>query len=93
MGLDTVENEGISEKGCVEIEDWGFSVHFGWSSKKVLFTLYTYVLAKILQNVVNLGIQKLVSKITGIWTTSDKQWKVQKAGICWDFAQKIHFFS
>ena len=29
MGLDTVENEGISERGCVEIEDWGFSVHFG----------------------------------------------------------------
>ena len=26
----------------------------------------------------SLGIQKFVSKITGIWTTSDKQWKVQK---------------
>ena len=91
MGLDIFENEGISEKGCVEIEDWGFSVHFGWSSKKVLFTLYTYVLAKILQNVVNLGIQKLVSKITGIWTTSDKQWKVQKVEIWWAFVQKNTF--
>ena len=22
------EKEGTSEKGCVEIEDWGFSLHF-----------------------------------------------------------------
>ena len=29
MGLGIFENEGISEKRCVEIEDWGFSVHFG----------------------------------------------------------------
>ena len=29
MGLDIFENEGTSEKGCVEIEDSGFSVHFG----------------------------------------------------------------
>ena len=29
MGLDIFENEGTSEKGCIEIEDWGFSVHFG----------------------------------------------------------------
>ena len=34
----------------------------------------------------------LLSKITwGIWTTSDKQWKVQKAEIRWaTFVQKIH---
>ena len=29
MGLNIFENEGTSEKGCIEIEDWGFSVHFG----------------------------------------------------------------
>ena len=29
MGLDIFENEGTSEKGCAEIEEWGFSVHFG----------------------------------------------------------------
>ena len=29
MGLDIFENEEIPEKGCVEIEDWGFSVHLG----------------------------------------------------------------
>ena len=29
MGLDIFEDEGTSEKGCIEIEDWGFSVHFG----------------------------------------------------------------
>ena len=28
MGLDIFENEGTSEKGCVEIEDWDLSVHF-----------------------------------------------------------------
>ena len=27
MGLDIFKNEGTSEKGGVEIEDWGFSVH------------------------------------------------------------------
>ena len=28
MGLDIFENERTSDKGCVEIEDWGFfSVH------------------------------------------------------------------
>ena len=29
MDLDIFENEGISEKRCVEIEDSAFSVHFG----------------------------------------------------------------
>ena len=28
MGLNIFENEGTSEKGCVEIGDWGFSVYF-----------------------------------------------------------------
>ena len=28
MGLDIFEDEGTSEKGCIEIEHWGFSVHF-----------------------------------------------------------------
>ena len=28
MGLDIFENEGTSVKGCIEIEDWGFSVYF-----------------------------------------------------------------
>ena len=27
-GWDIIEKEETSEKGCVEIEDWGFSVHF-----------------------------------------------------------------
>ena len=38
------------EHRCVEIEEWGFSVHFYWGLKKIQFTLYTYVSAKILQN-------------------------------------------
>ena len=28
VGLDIFENEGTSEQGCVEIEDWDFSVQF-----------------------------------------------------------------
>ena len=39
MVLDILENEGISEKGCIEIENWDFSVHFGF--KKFQFTVYT----------------------------------------------------
>ena len=41
MGLDIFENEGKSEKGCVEIEDWGFSVHFvlGFQENSI-YTLY-----------------------------------------------------
>ena len=28
MVRDIFEKEGTSEKGCVELENWGFSVHF-----------------------------------------------------------------
>ena len=34
MGLDILENEGTSEKACIEIEYWGFSVHFGLGFKE-----------------------------------------------------------
>ena len=59
--------------------DWGF--------KKIPCALYTYVLAKILQNGKSLGIQKLLSKITGMWAT-DKQSKVQQVEIWWTFVQR-----
>ena len=39
MGLDIFENEWVSEKGCIEIEEWGFYVDFGF--KKIQFTVYT----------------------------------------------------
>ena len=39
MGLDILENGGVSEKGCIEIENSGFSVHFGF--KKIQFNVYT----------------------------------------------------
>ena len=47
MGLDIFENEGTSEKGCIEIEDWGFSVHFGLGFKKIPLTLDTYDLQDV----------------------------------------------
>ena len=42
MGLDVFENEGISEKkGCIEIEDWGFSVHSGLGfQENSIYTLH-----------------------------------------------------
>ena len=45
------EKEETSEKGCVEIKDWGYSLYIlYWGFKKTPFKLYIYVLAKILQN-------------------------------------------
>ena len=40
---DIYEKEGTSEKGCVEIEDWGFSLHFvlGFQENSI----YTYFLS------------------------------------------------
>ena len=53
MGLDIFENEGISEKRCVEIEDWGT---LDWDFKKIPFTIYN----KYYKMVKSLGMQKLV---------------------------------
>ena len=50
MGLDILENEGISEKECVEIEYWGFLYSLVSRKFNLLFTLCTYVVANILQN-------------------------------------------
>ena len=41
MDLDTFESEGLSKKGCVEIEDWGFSVDFGFGFQECsIYTLH-----------------------------------------------------
>ena len=41
MSLDIFDNEEISEKGCVEIEDWGFSVQFGFGfQENSIYTLH-----------------------------------------------------
>ena len=50
--------EGTSEKVCAEIERWGFFVYFVLGFEKIPFTLYTYLLAKFLDNVAK-SIQKL----------------------------------
>ena len=39
MDSDILENEGISEKGLIEIEKWGLSVRF--DCKKIQLTVYT----------------------------------------------------
>ena len=59
-----------------------FHVHF-----TIMFWLRYYKMVQILYKN-----WLLVSKIAwGIWTTSDKQWKVQKVEIRWvTFVQKIH---
>ena len=51
MGLEIFENEKTSEKSCVEIEDCGFSATFVLGFQvNYIYTLYTYVLSKILKN-------------------------------------------
>ena len=55
------KNGALKQKTEVSLQ-----LDFGLGFKKIPFTLYTYISAKILQNDANLGIQKLVSKITGI---------------------------
>ena len=41
MCLDIFENEDTSEKGCVEIEDWSFSVHFVFGfQENSIYTLH-----------------------------------------------------
>ena len=92
MALDIIENEGTSEKGnSVEIEDGGFSVHFGLGFQENSIYTWHLCFSSYYKMVQSLGIQKLVSKIEGIWTTSDKQWKVQKVETWWTFVQKNTF--
>ena len=64
-----------------------YTLWIGVSRKFHLHFIYTYVLVYKMV-VQSLSIQKLVSKITGTWATSDKQWKVQKVEIWWAFVQK-----
>ena len=54
-----------------------FHLHF-----TLMFHLRYYKLVR------SLGMQKLISKITGIWPTSDKQWKVQKSWNLMGFCPK-----
>ena len=94
MDWDIFEKVETSEKGCFEIEDWGFSVHVVLGFKEN--SIYTYVSAKILQNGAKF-IQKLTPDFKHhMWnlTTSGKQWKLQRAEIWWaTFVQKVHSFS
>ena len=49
-GWGIFEKEGTIEKACVEIEYWGFSVHFGLGfQENSIYTLH-FVLVEILQN-------------------------------------------
>ena len=64
MGLNISENDETSEKRCVEIEDWGFSVHFALGFQKNSFTLYIFyvLVAKILQNGAKFSYRKAAFK-------------------------------
>ena len=42
MGLDIFETDGTSEEGCVEIEGWGFSVHFGLEFQENFIYIFTF---------------------------------------------------
>ena len=50
MDLDIFENDGTSEKECVQIEDWGFSALFGLGfQENSIYTVHLCLVAKILQ--------------------------------------------
>ena len=48
--MDIFEDDGTSEKGCVQIEDWGFSALFGLGfQENSIYTVHLCLVAKILQ--------------------------------------------
>ena len=50
-GWDIFEKEGTSEKGCVEIEDWGFSsLHFVLGFQENSIYTYVFKLRYYIQN-------------------------------------------
>ena len=65
---------GKIKKMCIEIEGWGFSVHFVLSFQEnshftITFTLYIYVLTKILQNYA-----KFIQKLTPCFKNHMSNW-------------------
>ena len=79
----------IRKKVC-----WNRKMRLLWSGISRKFYLhfsFMFSLLRYYKMVQRLGIQKPVSKITGIWTTSDKQWKVQKFESWWALLQKNTF--
>ena len=76
----------IRKKVC-----WNRKMRLLWSGISRKFYLhfsFMFSLLRYYKMVQRLGIQKPVSKITGIWATSDKQWKVQKFESWWALLQK-----
>ena len=83
---------------CVEIEDWGFSVHFVLRFQEnshftITLTLYIYVLTKILQDSL---FQKSHDEFGQLQTGTWKSKKLKFDGLLVfknKFVQKLHFFS
>ena len=62
--MDIFEDDGTSEKGCVQIEDWGFSALFGLGfQENSIYTVHLCLVAKILQNCAKSTYTKAVFKI------------------------------
>ena len=81
------EKRRTSEKRCVKIEDWGFLAYFELGLQEILiYTLHFCFRSDITKwSKVYTKNWLLDSKIIwGIWTTSQKKWKVQKVEIRWD---------
>ena len=88
--------EGTSAKGCVEIEHWGFFVHFVLGFEENSIYTLTYVLAKILQNGAKF-IQKLTPGFKNHMGNLNKFRKSVESPKSWNLmgfcVQKIHSFS
>ena len=82
----------IRKKGALKSKIEASVYPLNWGFKKIF--IYTmHLAAKVLQNDAKSRYTKagFKTKITGIWTTLDKQWKVQKVEIWWAFLQKNTF--
>ena len=91
-----LRKEGISKKGCVEIEDWGFSVHFvlgfqGNSIHTLLFR-FSYDIAQWCKVYTKTRscFQKSHDEFGQLQTSSQKSKKLKLDGLLFS---KIHSFS
>ena len=83
--------EGTPEKGCIEIGHWGFFAQFVLRVEdNSIYTLHLCCSENIKKGYkVYTKSDSWFQKGTwGIWTTSDKQWKVQKVEVWWAFVSK-----
>ena len=101
-GWDIFEKEGTSKKGCVKIEDWGFSVHFVLGfPENYIYTLHFCFRSDItkwckIDIKTDSRFQKPHEGFGKLYTSSEKFIRLNLMGYFCPktaFVQKIHSFS